>query len=175
MHYGQIFKTDTTNGVGIRLTLFVSGCTNHCKECFQPQTWDFCYGQPYTQETEDFIINEVSKPYYDGITVLGGEPMELQNQPEVCKLLTRFKETYPDKDVWVYTGFVYDKDLVEGGKRYIKDITPTLLSKIDVLVDGPFQIENKNLMLRFRSSSNQRILDMKETLKTGSVILHPMN
>jgi len=175
MHYGQIFKTDTTNGVGIRLTLFVSGCTNHCKECFQPQTWDFCYGKPYTQETEDFILNEVGKPYYDGITVLGGEPMELQNQPTVCDLLTHFKEMYPTKDVWVYTGFVYDKDLVEGGKRYIEDTTPSLLSKIDVLVAGPFQIENKNLMLRFRGSSNQRILDMKETLKTGSVVLHPLN
>jgi len=175
MHYGQIFKTDTTNGVGIRLTLFVSGCTNHCKECFQPQTWDFCYGKPYTQETEDFILNEVGKPYYDGITVLGGEPMELQNQPTVCDLLTHFKEMYPTKDVWVYTGFVYDKDLVEGGKRYIEDTTPSLLSKIDVLVASPFQIENKNLMLRFRGSSNQRILDMKETLKTGSVVLHPLN
>lgn len=175
MHYGQIFKTDTTNGIGIRLTLFVSGCTNHCKECFQPQTWDFCYGKPYTQETEDFILNEVGKPYYDGITVLGGEPMELQNQPTVCDLLTHFKEMYPTKDVWVYTGFVYDKDLVEGGKRYIEDTTPSLLSKIDVLVAGPFQIENKNLMLRFRGSSNQRILDMKETLKTGSVVLHPLN
>jgi anaerobic ribonucleoside-triphosphate reductase activating protein len=140
MHYGQIITTDTANGTGVRLSLFVSGCTNHCEGCFQPQTWDFCYGKPYTQETEDHIIQELSKPYYDGITILGGEPMELENQPVIYDLLTKIKEKYPDKNIWLYTGFILDKDLVKNGRRYIPEITPKLISKIDVLVDGPFDI-----------------------------------
>ncbi len=170
MHIGQIITNDSANGPGIRLSVFVSGCTNRCKGCFQPQTWNFEYGRPYTDDIEDFIVNELNKNYYQGITILGGEPFELSNQPVVSELIERIRTELPGKDIWVYTGFSYDVDLQPGGKRYL-DVTDKILDNIDVLVDGKFVEELKNIQLQFRGSENQRIIDMKKTRHTGDVIL----
>ena len=166
---------DVANGEGMRVSVFVSGCRNHCKGCFQPQTWDFNYGREYTPEIEQFIIDELSKSYYDGITILGGDPMEPENQEPVLRLLRRIKKELPDKNVWAYTGYVYDRDLVPGGKRFVDGVTRELLESIDTLIDGRFVEELKNLMLNFRGSGNQRIIKMKETLETGKVVLSELN
>ena len=165
MHVGEVMTADVANGEGMRVSVFVSGCRNHCKGCFQPQTWDFNYGREYTPEIEQFIIDELSKSYYDGITILGGDPMEPENQEPVLRLLRRIKKELPDKNVWVYTGYVYDRDLVPGGKRFVDGVTRELLESIDILIDGRFVEELKNLMLNFRGSGNQRIIKMKETLE----------
>ncbi len=170
MHIGQIITADCANGIGIRLSLFVSGCTNHCKGCFQPQTWDFNYGREYTSEMEDQIMDELSNDYYRGITILGGEPMEFENQPEVADLILRIKRELPQKDIWIYTGFTYDEDLVPGGKRFAGR-TDDILDNIDVLVDGKFILEQKDIRLQFRGSANQRLIDMKKTRESGNVVL----
>ncbi|MBS5646938.1 MAG: anaerobic ribonucleoside-triphosphate reductase activating protein [Clostridia bacterium] len=175
MHVGEVMTADVANGEGMRVSVFVSGCRNHCKGCFQPQTWDFNYGREYTPEIEQFIIDELSKSYYDGITILGGDPMEPENQEPVLRLLRRIKKELPDKNVWVYTGYVYDRDLVPGGKRFVDGVTRELLESIDILIDGRFVEELKNLMLNFRGSGNQRIIKMKETLETGKVVLSELN
>lgn len=169
MYYGNIKKNDIADGEGVRVTLFVSGCTNHCKGCFQPQTWDFCYGQLYTDETEKELLEALNKKHIQGLTLLGGEPFEIENQRVLVKLLKKVRETLPEKDIWSYTGFVYDRDLVPGGKRYC-EVTDEMLSYLDVLVDGPFVEEKKNIRLSFRGSENQRVLDMKETLRTGKPV-----
>ena len=174
MHIGEILTADTANGTGIRVSLFVSGCTNHCKGCFQPQTWDFEYGLPYTQETEDSIIDELRKTYYDGLTILGGEPFELSNQRELVKLIRRVRAELPDRNIWIYTGFTYDKDLVQGGCRYI-ECTDEILDNTDILVDGRFIEAQRDLMLNFRGSRNQRIIDMKQTRKEENIILSSLN
>ena len=175
MHVGDVMTADVANGEGMRVSVFVSGCRNHCKGCFQPQTWDFNYGREYTPEIEQFIIDELSKSYYDGITILGGDPMEPENQEPVLRLLRRIKKELPDKNVWAYTGYVYDRDLVPGGKRFVDGVTRELLESIDILIDGRFVEELKNLMLNFRGSGNQRIIKMKETLETGKVVLSELN
>lgn len=175
MHVGEVMTADVANGEGMRVSVFVSGCRNHCKGCFQPQTWNFNYGREYTPEIEQFIIDELSKSYYDGITILGGDPMEPENQEPVLQLLRRIKKELPDKNVWAYTGYVYDRDLVPGGKRFVDGVTRELLESIDILIDGRFVEELKNLMLNFRGSSNQRIIKMKETLETGKVVLSELN
>ena len=175
MHVGEVMTADVANGEGMRVSVFVSGCRNHCKGCFQPQTWDFNYGREYTPEIEQFIIDELSKSYYDGITILGGDPMEPENQEPVLRLLRRIKKELPDKNVWAYTGYVYDWDLVPGGKRFVDGVTRELLESIDILIDGRFVEELKNLMLNFRGSGNQRIIKMKETLETGKVVLSELN
>lgn len=174
MHFGAVLTADMANGPGIRLSLFVSGCTNQCKGCFQPETWDFHYGKEYTKEVEDYLISEVSQSYYQGLTILGGEPFESQNQKEVIQLIRRMKQDCPGKDIWMYTGFVYDKDLVPGGSRYTEE-TDEILDSIDVLVDGRFEEALKSLKLNFRGSSNQRIIDMRKTRQGGEVILSPLN
>ena len=155
MHVGEVMTADVANGEGMRVSVFVSGCRNHCKGCFQPQTWDFNYGREYTPEIEQFIIDELSKSYYDGITILGGDPMEPENQEPVLRLLRRIKKELPDKNVWAYTGYVYDRDLVPGGKRFVDGVTRELLESIDILIDGRFVEELKNLMLNFRGSSRE--------------------
>ena len=175
MQVGEVMTADVANGEGMRVSVFVSGCRNHCKGCFQPQTWDFNYGREYTPEIEQFIIDELSKSYYDGITILGGDPMEPENQEPVLRLLRRIKKELPDKNVWAYTGYVYDRDLVPGGKRFVDGVTRELLESIDILIDGRFVEELKNLMLNFRGSGNQRIIKMKETLETGKVVLSELN
>lgn len=162
MHYGEIILADSANGPGIRVSLFVSGCTNRCPGCFQPETWDFAYGKPYTKEAEDFILEEVSHNYYTGLTILGGEPMEQENQPQVLELVRRMRRECPDKTIWIYTGFVYERDLAPGGRRYYA-CTDELMDSIDVLVDGRFMEQQKNISLPFRGSENQRILDMPRT------------
>ena len=174
MHYGEIIINDCANGPGLRVSLFVSGCTNQCEGCFQPETWDFNYGREYTKETEDYIIEELKNPYYQGLTILGGEPFEFSNQPEVLSLIKRVKKEISNRDIWIYTGFTYDKDLVPTGKRYT-DATNEILDNIDVLVDGKFELSLKNLGLKFKGSENQRIIDMKKTRETGPVMLAEEN
>lgn len=170
MHYGKIKKCDIANGVGVRVTLFVSGCTNKCKGCFQPETWDFCYGKQYTQETENEIIDALKLPGRNGLTLLGGEPFEPENQRELVKLLRRVRRELPDKNIWAFTGFIYDKDLIPGGKRYC-EVTNEMLSMIDVLVDGPFVEDKRNITLQFRGSENQRIIDLGKTRELGETVL----
>lgn len=170
MYYGMIKTCDIADGEGVRTTLFVSGCTNKCKGCFQPETWDFYYGRQFTQETENEIINKTDSDYISGLTLLGGEPFEPENQRALVPFLKRFREALPDKSIWSYTGFVYDRDLVPGGRKYT-EVTDQMLSMIDVLVDGPFVEEKKNISLRFRGSENQRIIDMKKTLEAGNVVI----
>lgn len=170
MHFGEILTADSANGVGIRVTLFVSGCTNRCPGCFQPQTWDFNYGKEFTRANEDFIMQELSKPFYNGLTILGGEPFEPENQRELVKLLRRIKKELPNKTIWSFTGFILDKDLVPGGRKHC-EVTDEMLSMLDMLVDGPFMINKKNISLRFRGSENQRIIDMNKTRETGEIVI----
>ncbi len=171
MHYGNIKEFDVANGEGVRITLFVSGCTNHCEGCFQPATWDFQYGQPYTEETEERIIRFLDRPLTDGLTLLGGEPMEPDNQRELVRLARRLKREHPDKTIWCFTGFIYERDLLAGQRRHT-EVTDEFLSLIDVLVDGPFILQQRNLALTFRGSENQRVLDMQKTLCEGKPVLY---
>lgn len=164
MHYGKIATNDIANGVGVRVSLFVSGCTNHCPGCFQPETWDFLYGNEYDESVENYIINELKKPQYSGLSILGGEPFELQNQVALLPLIEKVSRMDISRNIWMYTGFTYDKDLIPGGKRYT-NVTDKILDTIDVLVDGQFDINKKNISLAFRGSENQRILDMKQIRK----------
>ncbi len=171
MNYCELKKCDIANGEGVRTTLFVSGCTNHCEECFQPQTWDFCYGSEFTKEVEDEIIDSC-KPYYiNGLTLLGGEPFEPKNQRALVPFLKRFREELPQKDIWCFTGFVLDKELWQEGSYPRCEVTDQMLSLIDVLVDGRFVKELKDISLRFRGSSNQRIIDVKSTLSAKTIVL----
>ena len=170
MNYGTIKNCDIANGVGVRVSLFVSGCTHHCKECFQPETWDFAYGQPYTQETEDELLRLLAPSYIDGLSLLGGEPMEPQNQRELVKLLRRVKRELPEKNVWCYSGYTLETDLLSPSRARC-EVTDELLSMIDVLVDGEFVLEKKNISLSFRGSENQRIIDLQATLKSGKTVV----
>ena len=174
MYYGNIKKYDIADGEGVRVTLFVSGCTNHCKGCFQKETWDFCYGTKYTSDTEKEILDALNSDFIQGLTLLGGEPFEPENQRELIHLLRKVKELYPSKDIWSYTGFVYDKDLLEGQRKHT-EVIDEMLSYLDILVDGPFIEEKKNICLKFRGSENQRIIDMKKTIETKSIVLSPLN
>ena len=161
MNYGEIKKYDIADGPGVRVTLFVSGCRHHCKGCFNAETWDFHYGNPYTEKTEKEILDALNHPYIAGLTLLGGEPFEPENQEELVRLLKEIKENYPKKNIWCYTGYTYDKDLLEGGKVYTP-FTEEMLSYIDMLVDGQFIESQKDITLKFRGSANQRILDLNE-------------
>lgn len=174
MYFGEILRADTANGLGMRVTLFVSGCTNHCPGCFQPQTWDFNYGQPYTPAIEDMLIKELSKSYYQGLTLLGGEPFEPGNQREIVKLIRRIRKELPEKDIWAYTGFVLEKDLGECGRKHT-EVTEEILRNIDVLVDGKFEEARKDVSLKFRGSANQRIIDMRQTIFAGKIVLSGLN
>lgn len=169
MYYGNIKKNDIANGEGVRVTLFVSGCTNHCEGCFQKATWNFHYGNLYTENTEKEILESMNHDYIQGLTLLGGEPFEPENQQELVKLLRKVKQVYPQKNIWSFTGFVYDRDLIPGGRKYT-DVTDEMLSMIDVLVDGPFVLSKKNISLSFRGSENQRVINMKKTLQEGRII-----
>ncbi len=169
MNYGEIKYSDIANGAGVRTTLFVSGCTHACPGCFQPETWDFGYGQEFTPEVEDQIIESLKPSWIAGLTVLGGEPMEPANQEALAPFLKRVKEEVPDKTIWLYTGDVWD-DLVLGGSRCTID-TPDILSCIDVMVEGPFIEAEKDITLKFRGSANQRIIDVPATLATNVIQL----
>lgn len=171
MHYGNIKNYDIADGEGVRVTLFCSGCTNRCEGCFQPETWDSCYGKEYTKETEDQLIQMLTNPNIQGLTLLGGDPFEPSNQRTLITLLRRVKQELPTKDVWAYTGFVYEQDLLEGQRKHT-EVTDEMLSYIDVLVDGPFVIDEKDISLYFRGSTNQRVIDMPKTLKSGNVVIY---
>ncbi|MBQ9757023.1 MAG: anaerobic ribonucleoside-triphosphate reductase activating protein [Clostridia bacterium] len=171
MNYCEIKKCDIANGEGVRTTLFVSGCTNHCEDCFQPQTWDFDYGKPFTDEVAQEIIESV-KPYYiNGLTLLGGEPFEPKNQRTLLPFLKKFREECPDKTIWCFTGFLLDEELLKDGSYPRCEATDEILSLIDVLVDGRYKKELKDISLKFRGSSNQRIIDMNKTRTMGEIVL----
>lgn len=175
MNYCQIIKADTGNGEGFRLTLFVSGCRVHCPRCFQKETWNFNYGEPFTAEVEQHLLKELAKPFYEGLTVLGGEAFEPENQAALLPFLKMVREQLPTKNIWMYTGYVFDKDLQPGGKRYIEGVTDQILSLIDVLVDGPFIPQKADVNLNYRGSSNQRIILRKPTLALHKIVLSAYN
>jgi len=171
MNYCALKKSDVANGPGMRITLFVSGCTNHCPGCFQPETWDFDYGQPFTKEVEDHILELLAPSYIAGLTLLGGEPFEPSNQRALLPFLKRVKEQLPKKNIWAYTGFTLDKELLADGSHPRCEVTDEMLSLIDVLVDGRFVEAKKNVTLKFRGSSNQRLIDMNRTREYGEIVL----
>ena len=154
-------------GLGCRTVLFVSGCRNHCKGCFQPQTWEFDYGEPFDEQIQNEILDSLKPAYVQGITLLGGDPFEEENQEALVPFMRRVKERYPNKDVWAYTGYLYE-ELLENGRKHT-EYTDELLSMIDVLVDGPFIEEQKDITLKFKGSANQRVIDMEKTRATGEV------
>ena len=166
MYYGEIKNCDIANGEGVRVTLFVSGCTNHCKNCFQPQTWDFAYGQPFTAETEQHLLDLLAPSYINGLTLLGGEPFEPANQRALVPFLHRVRETYPKKNIWSFSGFTYE-GLTTDGTHCRCEVTDEMLSLLDVLVDGRFVEELKDISLRFRGSRNQRLIDLNASRAAG--------
>lgn len=171
MNYAEIKEVDIANGPGVRVSLFVSGCTHHCKGCFNEVAWDFDYGKPFTPDVENRLI-EALRPYYvRGLTLLGGEPLDPVNQAAVLRFVRRVRNELPDKDIWCYTGYVYDKQIRNGMWDTVME-TKELIPLFDVLVDGPFIEAQKDISLKFRGSSNQRIIDVQKTLKNDSVILY---
>ena len=170
MNYATIKNCDIANGPGVRVSLFVSGCNHHCKGCFNREAWDFSYGQPFTQETIDQILALLKPDYIQGLTLLGGEPFDPRNQEAVLELLRAVKKAYPEKNIWAFTGYLFDKDILPG-KLGDPEITREYVSYLDVLVDGPFVEEKKNLSLRFRGSENQRLIHVPASLAAGRVVL----
>lgn len=168
MRYGAIKKRDIANGIGVRVVLFVSGCTHHCKGCFQPETWSFDYGEEYTKRTEDELIEALRPDFIDGLTLLGGEPFEPQNQAELIKLLRRIRKELPEKTVWAFSGYTFEE--LTGESRAHCAVTDEMLSMIDVLVDGEFVEEKRNISLQFRGSENQRLIDVPKTLASGQIV-----
>ena len=168
MNYAAIKKTDVANGPGVRVSLFVSGCTHYCKGCFNAEAWDFSYGKPFGAETEEEIFATLDHTYIRGFSLLGGEPFEEANRKVLAGLLSRIKERFPQKDIWCYSGYMFEDMLswIAQGSRDTKE----MLSAIDVLVDGEFVEEKKNLRLAFRGSENQRIIDVPGSLKEGKVV-----
>ena len=170
MNYADIKQYDVANGLGIRVSLFVSGCTHHCKNCFNKETWDFRVGNPFTEAEIEKILEYLKPSYVSGLSLLGGEPFEPENQPGLLPLVKKVKETYPEKNIWCYTGYLFDEDICGKMLDQVPE-TRELLSCIDVLIDGPFIEERKNLKIRFRGSDNQRIIDVKKTMEAGEIVL----
>ena len=170
MNYATIKNNDIANGPGVRISLFFSGCTHRCPGCFNEVAWDFDYGEPFTQETIDAILNMLKPAHIKGLTLLGGEPFEPQNQPAIVELLRQVKAAYPEKTIWAYSGYLFDRDIL-AGRLGPKEITDEYISYVDVLVDGRFVMSRKNLSLRFRGSDNQRLIDVKASLKAGDIVL----
>ena len=170
MHYCEIKNCDIANGEGVRVTLFVSGCTNRCKNCFQPQTWAFDYGQPFTKETEDALLAMLAPDYINGLTLLGGEPFEPDNQRALLPFLRRVRAALPQKTIWAFTGFTWEQLHTEGSHPRC-EATDELLSLLNVLVDGRYEEALHDISLRFRGSSNQRVIDVPATRKSGTVTL----
>lgn len=170
MNYAAIKYCDIANGTGVRTVLFVSGCRNRCKDCFQPETWSFDYGKPFTAEIEDEIIESLKPNYIRGLTLLGGDPFEQENQKALLPFVRRVRKECQGKDIWAYTGYVLERDLVLGGARFTED-TEELLSMIDILVDGPFVAELKDISLQFKGSSNQRLIDCRHYVETGEICI----
>ena len=169
MYYSEIKNCDVANGTGVRVTLFVSGCTHHCKGCFNAETWDFSHGQPFTRHTEELLLRELDKPYISGLTLLGGEPFEPDNQRTLLPFVRRVRESLPDKTIWAFSGYTWEE--LTAGSRARCEVTDALLSLLDVLVDGEFVESLKDISLRFRGSSNQRILDVPKSLADGVPVL----
>ena len=169
MNYGEIKKCDIANGEGVRVALFVSGCRHHCKGCFNSMTWDFNYGKKFTEETEEEILEALKPNYIDGLSLLGGEPFEPENQEVLVKLLRKVKERYPEKNIWCYSGYLFDEELQKESRARC-EYTDEMLSMIDVLVDGRFEEDKKNITLLFRGSENQRLIDVKKSLEEGQVV-----
>ena len=170
MNYAEIKYCDIANGPGVRTSLFVSGCTHHCPGCFNAATWDFAYGKPFTEETEEEILKSLEPYYIQGLTLLGGEPFEHVNQQALLPFLRKVKARFPEKDIWAFSGYLFDKDMLER-MCYEWEETREILSYIDVLVDGKFILELKNLNLKFKGSSNQRTIDVKKSLETGETVI----
>ena len=170
MHYGEIKNYDIANGIGVRVSLFVSGCTNRCEHCFQPETWDFAHGELFTEETQEALLQMLKPDYIHGFTLLGGEPVEPENQRGLLPFLQKLARQLPEKSVWAYTGFLLE-DLMTEGTHANCEVTEEVLSLIDVLIDGRFVEEKKNLSLQFRGSENQRIIDLSRTRDTGKLTL----
>ena len=168
MNYGTIKNCDIANGAGVRVSLFVSGCRNHCPGCFQPETWDFAYGQPFTGETEEELLRLLKPSYINGLTLLGGDPFEPENQRALLLFLRKVRAAYPEKDIWAYTGYTWEQ-LISGTHRVSLPETVEMLSLIDILVDGPFIQEKKDIRLHFRGSDNQRVIDAKRSLASGII------
>lgn len=173
MNYCQIKKHDIADGPGVRVSLFVSGCTHHCKGCFQPETWDFEYGELFSEETQNEIIEALKPDYIKGLTLLGGEPFEPENQKELLPFLKKIKKIYPKKDIWCYTGYLMDEELLKKSRARC-EYTDEMLSLIDVLVDGEFVLKKRNLMLKFKGSENQRIIDVQKSLKEKEIIIYTL-
>lgn len=170
MNYATIKPFDVANGPGVRVSLFVSGCTHRCKGCFNEEAWDFNYGEEFTEKEEQKILDALAPDYIKGFSLLGGEPFEPSNQRVLSEFLPKIKEKYPEKTIWCYTGYTFEKDLLSG-RLCDKMITDKMLSCIDILVDGKFVLEKKNLKLRFKGSENQRIIDVKKSLQESRIIL----
>ena len=167
MNYGEIKKHDIANGRGIRVSLFVSGCRHHCKGCFNPETWDFCYGKEYTPQTESEVLEALKPDYIEGLSLLGGEPFEPENQPVLLDLVKKVRKLFPEKTVWCYSGYTFEELSGAVPSPAFTKNTKELLSLIDILVDGEFVLEKKNISLKFRGSENQRILDVKKSLESN--------
>lgn len=170
MYYSEIKKCDIANGPGIRVTLFVSGCTHHCEGCFNEMTWDFQYGKPFTDETIELILDALSPEHVAGLTLLGGEPMEYVNQQGLLPLLRAVRKQYPEKTIWCYSGYRFEEDILHSFCEKWQE-TREFLSYLDILVDGEFILEKKNISLQFRGSENQRIILVQESLKSGHAVL----
>ncbi len=169
MNYAAIKKRDIANGPGVRVTLFVSGCTHHCPGCFNADTWDFSYGAPFTRDVEDELLDMLNSDYVAGLSLLGGEPFEPCNQRALVPFLRRVKERYPKKTVWCYSGYTLEE--LTGESRARCEVTDEMLSMLDVLVDGEFVLAKKNIRLRFRGSENQRLIDLNATREKGEIVL----
>lgn len=169
MNYATIKKRDIANGSGVRVSLFVSGCTHHCDGCFNPETWDFDYGSLYTEDTERELLDAAAPDFIRGLSLLGGEPLEPANQAALLPLVRRFRELYPEKTVWCYSGYDYEKDILSG-RLGPWETTQEMLSCLDVLVDGEFHLEEKDLTLRFRGSRNQRVIDIQKSLAADRIV-----
>ncbi|MDO5425142.1 MAG: anaerobic ribonucleoside-triphosphate reductase activating protein [Eubacteriales bacterium] len=174
MNYGEIKKYDIADGEGVRVALFVSGCTHHCKGCFNEETWDFHYGNPFTEDTAVMLLSALTPKYISGLTVLGGEPFEIMNQRSLLPFLRKVRETFPLKSIWCYTGYTLEKDLLDGGIVHC-EVTDEILGLLDILVDGEFVESQKDISLVFRGSSNQRIIDLKATAAHGKTVLWNQN
>ena len=169
MNYSKIDPMSIVDGTGCRVTLFVSGCENHCKGCFNPETWNYDYGKEFDEIAENEIFEACKKDYISGLTIVGGEPFEISNQNTLVSFLTKFKKKFPTKNVWMFTGYVFDKDLVKGGKRYVESVTDKILGMTDILVDGPFIQEERDLTLEFRGSRNQRLLTQEQRTQLAAI------
>lgn len=170
MRYATIKKCDVANGTGIRVSIFVSGCHHHCKGCFNSDAWDFNFGNEYNENVEEAILKELDKSYIQGLSLLGGEPLEYVNQKGLLSLVTKAKKRHPEKTIWCYTGYKFDEDVMQNMINKWPE-TKELVSNLDIVVDGKYDEELRNLNLKFRGSSNQRIIDVKKTLLNNQIVL----